>query len=220
MKIFFIVTSFFFCNYLFAQSAFETKYSKDVCSCLDNLKNARDSANYMDCFQKAFHDDRELVIQEFQRIYADDTSSENALKFAKDLRIETSIILIKECNIFFVLTDSLRYEKYKNLNSDSLKNYLRKLNKIESSRRNDQYYSDKAMLFFQLKMLDSSLIEIRKSLNVNPKNIESLYLEGWISEIKGNYDVAISLYNEVAELTHMKSFYIFSEIAKRKKNGI
>jgi len=187
---------------------------------MNNLKSAKDSAGFMDCFIKVIDDDRELVIQEYERVYGDDWSSQNGIKFAQDLELEASISLIKDCFTYFVLTDSLRYGNYKNLNQDSLKNYLSELNNIESPERNDEYYINKAMLFFQLKMFDSSLIEIEKSLNFNPKNIESLYLKGWINEIKGNYDEAISLYNEVAKLTHMNSFYIFSEIAKRKKSGI
>lgn len=69
-------------------------------------------------------------------------------------------------------------------------------------------------------MYDSSLVDIEKSLSLNANNFQGLYIKAWINEIKGNYDEAISLYDKVAELTHMKSFYIFSEIAKRKKSGL
>ena len=69
-------------------------------------------------------------------------------------------------------------------------------------------------------MYDSSLSNAEKALAINSNNIQALYIKGWINEIKGSYDAAILLYNKVAELTHMNSFYIFSEIAKRKKNGM
>jgi tetratricopeptide (TPR) repeat protein len=97
---------------------------------------------------------------------------------------------------------------------------LSNLNNTESSEMNDKLYSSKALLFFQLKMYDSSLIDIEKALNLNSNNFKSLYIKAWINEIKGNYDEAIFLYDKVAELTHMKSFYIFSEVAKRKKKDM
>ncbi|MEO6288956.1 MAG: hypothetical protein ABIO76_03495 [Ginsengibacter sp.] len=61
--------------------------------------------------------------------------------------------------------------------------------------------------------------KILLATDLHPNNFQGLYIKAWINEIKGNYDEAISLYNKVAELTHMNSFYIFSEVAKRKKNG-
>jgi tetratricopeptide (TPR) repeat protein len=221
MRAFIFIALFFFSTCLFGQSAFDTKYSKDVCNCLDNFKSTQDltGINFMDCFQKVMQDDSDLVLQECKRLYGD-TSDESGYKFGKDLIERTSISLVRDCRTYFILTDSLRYEDYKNLNQDSLKLQLSNLNNTESSEMNDKLYSSKALLFFQLKMYDSSLIDIEKALNLNSNNFKSLYIKAWINEIKGNYDEAIFLYDKVAELTHMKSFYIFSEVAKRKKKDI
>ncbi|HMD00323.1 MAG TPA: hypothetical protein VKH37_09220 [Ferruginibacter sp.] len=46
-----------------------------------------------------------------------------------------------------------------------------------------------------------------------------MFLKAWIYQIKGNYDAAILLYDKVAELSQMNAFYIYSEVAKRKKRG-
>jgi tetratricopeptide (TPR) repeat protein len=221
MRAFIFIALFFFSKCLFGQSAFDKKYSKEVCNCLNNFKSTKDltETDFMDCFQKVMQADSDLVLQECKNIYGD-TSYESGYKFAKDLIERTTINLVKDCKTYFVLTDSLRYEDYKNLNQDSLKLKISNLNNTENSKRNDKFFCEKALLFFELKMYDSSLVDIEKALSLNSNNVQSLYIKAWINEIKGNYDEAISLYDKVAELTHMKSFYIFSEVAKRKKNGM
>lgn len=106
-----IFTIFFFCSsFLFGQSAFDIKYSNDVCNCLNNLKSSKDlnETDFMDCFQKAMQADSDLVLQECKKIYGD-TSEQSGYKFGKDLNERTTINLIKSCKTYFVFTDSLRY---------------------------------------------------------------------------------------------------------------
>ena len=204
----------------FGQSTLDSKYSTDVCKCLDSLKTTGlTEQNLPDCFQKAMQQNSDLILQETQAKYGD-TSEASGYKFGKELGERITISLVKDCKTYFILTDSLRYEDYKNLNQDSLRLQLSKLNKTEATLRNDEFYSNEALLLFELKDYDSSLFTIEKSLDLNLNNFQSLYIKAWINEIKGKYDDAISLYNKVAELTHMNSFYIFSEVAKRKKNGM
>ena len=78
-----IFAAFFFCsNYLFGQSAFDIKYSKDVCNCFDNFKSSQGIADtaFMECFQKVIQADSDLVLQECKRIYGN-TSEESGYKF-------------------------------------------------------------------------------------------------------------------------------------------
>jgi len=204
----------------FGQSTLDTKYSADVCACLDSLKKTGlTEQNLPDCFQKAMQQNRDLIFQETKEKYGN-TSEASGYKFGAELAKRMMISLVRDCKTYFILTDSLRYEDYKNLNQDSLRLQLRILNQTEDSLRNSEFYSNEALIFFELKNYDSSLSAIKKSLNLSSNNFQSLYIKAWIKEIKGNYDEAILLYNKVAQLTHENSFYIFSEVAKRKKNGM
>ncbi len=204
----------------FGQSTLDTKYSADVCSCLDSLKKiGLTEQNFQDCFLKAMQQNSDLILQETKEKYGD-TSEASGYRFGKELSERITISLVRDCKTYFTLTDSLRYEDYRNLNHDSLRLQLSNLNKIEASLRNSEFYSNEALILFELKNYDSSLSAIEKSLKLNSNNYQSLYIKGWINEIKGNYAEAISLYDKVAELTHMNSFYIFSEVAKRKRNGM
>ena len=220
MRTFMLIVTFFIHTYLFGQSELDTKFSADVCSCFDNLKVKEiNEQNLPECFEKAMKLNSDLIIEETKKKYGD-TSEESGYKFGKDFAERMSIALVKSCKTYFILVDSMRYDDYKNINKDSIKIQLKKIDQTENSKQSDELMSDKALMFFELKMYDSSLSNAKKALAINSNNIEALYIEGWINEIKGNYDDAILLYNKVAELTHTNSFYIFSEIAKRKKSGM
>lgn len=220
MKAFKLILFLLFTTRSFGQSTLDAKYSADVCGCLDSIKiTGLTRQSLFDCFQKAMLQNNDLIVQATKSKYGD-TSEASGYKFGKELAERITISLVRDCKTYFILTDSLRYGDYENLNSDSLKLHLSILDKTKDSLKDDKLYANKALIFFELKNYDSSLFAIEKSLSLNSNNIQSLYIKAWINEIKGNYDEAIMLYNKVAELTHMNSFYIFSEVAKRKKNGM
>lgn len=220
MKTFLLVVTFFIHAFLFGQAKLDTKYAADVCACFDSLKlKGINEENFPECFQEAMLKNSDLIIEATKKQYGD-TSEESANKFGKDFAERMTIALVKSCKTYFILTDSMRYEDYKNLNEDSIKGQLKGMKETANSKQSDEVMSDIALLYFELKTYDSSLSYAKKALAINSNNIQALFIKGWINEIKGNYDEAILLYNKLAELTHMKSFYIFSEVAKRKKSGI
>ena len=61
------------------------------------------------------------------------------------------VSMVKDCKTYFIFVDSLRYLDYKNLNQDSVKLQISNLDNTGLSERNDEFYSDKALLFFELK---------------------------------------------------------------------
>lgn len=220
MRTFILLICFFNHTHLVGQSKLDIKYSADVCSCLDSLKiKGFNEQNFPECFQKAMQQNIDLLARETKKQYGD-TSEENGYKFGKDLAERMSISLVKSCKSYFILTDSMRYNDFRNLNEDSIRFQIKRIKETENSKQDDELLINKALLFFELKMYDSALINLEKALAINSNNIQACYLKAWIYEIKGNYNEAILLYNKVAELTHMNSYYIFSEIAKRKKNGM
>jgi tetratricopeptide (TPR) repeat protein len=213
-----IFTFFIFIfNLSFGQSEFEKQYSMDVCSCLEGKHMARYTIdNFVVCFQETLQNDSALLMQEYKKIYGD-TLYLDKRHFGHDLFEKIKVSMISECKPYFMLFDSLRYKSIKKLNHDSLKMQLKSLDTVALINMNEKFYNQKALLLFQLSMYDSSLINSEKVLKLDSNNAEALFIKGWINEIKGNYDQAISLYNKVAKLTKQDSFLIFSAIAKRKK---
>lgn len=220
MRVLFFTVSMLVSTFLPGQSAFEIKYSKDVCSCLENKNLTKfNSKDFIECFQQVLDDDSALAMQEYKRMYGD-TSLENGKDFGRYVIEKAQIRLIDECKPFFMLFDSLRYESINHLNQDSLKKQLTELKITHASNMDGKFYNEKAVLFFQLKMYDSSLHDVENVLRLDANNPQSLFMKAWINEIKGKYDEAIVLYDKVAALTNQNNFLIFSAIAKRKKNGM
>ena len=219
MKLVFIILFILTSNFSFGQSLVEAKYFKDVCDCMDTSKN-KSNVEVMNCFETAFIPNLPLIVEEYHKIHRD-TSYEGASKFAYNLMEQAMIDLVKECKTYFRLVDSNRYKYYSNLNTDSLKDELQTLNdKYAISKSDKQFNSKRASIFFKLHDYDSALNDLEIALQINPNDLASLYTKAWIFEMKGLYDQAIPLYTKVAELSKKKVFYMYLEIAKRKKNSL
>ena len=219
MKAFYLISFLLIAGCSFGQSAFDIRYAKAVCNCLDSLKKTELSdISLSACFEKALDQNNDAMLQELKTLYGD-SAKQKGYAYGKNLAERTAISLVKDCYTYFVLVDSLRYKDYAGLNQDSLSLALKKLDKTDPKLKTDEFYCKKAMLLFQLKKYDLSLSAIGQTLRLNPNNVKSMFLKAWIYQIKGNYDAAILLYDKVAELSQMNAFYIYSEVAKRKKRG-
>ena len=203
------------------QSILEINYSKDICKCLDSLKlkTTISEDKFPLCFQLSIKKNTTLFIQECFRIYGD-TTEQTGYKFGKELAEKLSISLVSSCKAYFIIADSLRYSDYMNLNKDSLRNQIKTLETVEITKRDKEYYDNRGLIYFQLAMYDKSLEDVEKVLSEDTANVKNIFTKAWISEIKGNYQDAFILYKKAAELSNIPSFYIFSEIAKRKKTGL
>jgi tetratricopeptide (TPR) repeat protein len=220
MRAIIFIVSVFSLNFSFGQSEFEKQYSKDVCACIESkYSTGYNIDNFIVCFQETLQNDSALVMQEYKRIYGD-TLAVDGRHFGHDLYEKIKVSMISECKPYLMLFDSLRYKSIKNLNQDSLKMQLKNLDTVTLTSMNENFYNQKALLWFQSSMYDSALINAEKVLKLDSNNAQALFMKGWVDEIKGNYDEAILLYNKVAELTSQDNYLIFSAIAKRKKRGM
>jgi len=205
------------------QTELDKKYSGDLCACLNSLHivNITDSDELYisDCADKAMQQNRALIAQSAIKQYGD-SSGENINKLAQDLQDRAYLSLVRDCKLYSTIMDSLRYLNYWGLNQDSLNSLLNAMNREGDEKRDMGFYYSRSQLYLELKMYDSSLNDAEKALQINANYSYALYNKAWIEEIKGNYDQAILLYDRVAELTHAKYFYIYAEIAKRKKSGL
>lgn len=220
MRSLIFIVLFFITHLSFGQSEFEKKYSSEVCSCMDSTQyTAYNTDNFLICFQTVFENNSAQVVHEYERIYGDTLFSEGR-HFGNDLYKKIRISMISECKSYAIFVDSLRYNKARNLNQDSLKLELKKLDTIAYSKQDVSYYNRKSILFFQLRLYDSTLNNSNKALKQDSNNVQAMYFKGWVNEIQGNYDEAIILFDKVALITKDDDFLIFSALAKRKKNGM
>lgn len=203
----------------YAQTDLEKKFSEGSCNCIDSLaaKNNLSEETLFYCFENALRANRKLVEQESKRIYGD-TSEESGHKLGGDLAKNAMLSLVGICKTYFYFMDSLRYEDYKNLDFDSLTLVFNEMSTVGIENQSEKFLEKRALLSFHLKKYESSLEDISAVLQINPENGQSIFLKGWINEIRGDYDTAKAMYDRVADITKNNSFLIFSEIARRKKN--
>lgn len=216
MKIQFIVILLFVSLTISAQIELEKKFNQDICNCLDSKtkKNTINKTSFTECFQQGALINSEAIIKETISIYGDSTY-ESGYKLGQSLAQKAMLNLVSTCHSYFLLADALRYSKYETMDQDSLKTELARIQSSKEEVDTDK----KAELYFALKEYDKALEVVEAELVQDPESVKYLYLKGWIFEIMTRYDEAIDTYDQVAIKTGSNNFYIYSEVAKRKKKG-
>lgn len=206
---------------LYSQIDIDKLYSNSICICFDSLKQkqAISDKTFPLCFQKAIERNPHPFIEECLRKYGD-TSEQTGYKFGKIFAERMSITLVNNCRSYFIITDSLRYEEYKNLNKDSLKKEVSILESKYPSKREKSFFDTRGQLYFQMGSYNNALNDINLVLKEEPNNVKNIFTKAWICEIQGNFTEAILLYKKATDLSKIKAFEIFTEIATRKKNGL
>ncbi len=205
----------------YCQTDIDKFYSNSICNCYDSLKQIKAISNitFPLCFQKAIERNPLPFIEECLRIYGD-TSEQIGYQFGKVFAERMSISLVNNCRPYFLITDSLRYEEYKYLNKDSLKKEVSILESKYPGKREKSFFDNRGLLYFQMGLYNNALDDINIVLKEDPNNVKNIFTKAWINEIQGNFTEAILLYKQAADLSKIKGFEIFTEIATRKKNGI
>lgn len=222
MKVFALLFVFLTCSLkCFCQTDIDKFYTNSICNCYDSLKQNQAISNitFPLCFQKAIEKNPLPFIKECLRIYGD-TSEQTGYKFGKVFAERMSISLVNNCRPYFLITDSLRYEEYKYLNKDSLKKEVSILESKYPGKREKSFFDNRGLLYFQMGLYNNALDDIKIVLKEEPNNVKNIFTKAWINEIQGNFTEAILLYKQAADLSKIKAFEIFTEIATRKKNGL
>ena len=203
-----------------SQSSIHLDYSKGICNCLDSLNKTSDiEHSFPICFGLALDRNASALAQELIKTYGN-TNKESMTKLTDQIEISTSIELIHSCSTFFRFTDSLKHQQYKNLNKDSLVRILNSLESLDTTKRNKKYYAYASALYFQVGAYEKAMKNIAKVLSEDSTDVTALFIKASIDDANGNYGDAIAGYEKVANLSHQNSFYIYSALAKRKKNGL
>jgi tetratricopeptide (TPR) repeat protein len=203
-----------------SQSTNDAGYSKEICECLDSLSKPADvEHNFPICFSILLDKNSSALTKEVIKTYGS-FNKENVAKFTDRLEIRLSVNLFDSCTAFFKFTDSLKHQQYKNLSKDSLTRLLGGLESIDSTKRSKNYYVSASTLHFQLGEYEKAMENVDKVLSEDSLNVSALFIKAFIFDVKGNYQDAIALYDKAARLSHQDGFYIYSALARRKKNGL
>jgi tetratricopeptide (TPR) repeat protein len=200
------------------QSLLETKFNQSACNCIDKL-NSTTAANYSNCIGQALESNHKLVYAQCWKVY-NDTSTQSIFKIGKELYDKGSISMIYSCRSYFLLMDTLRYSKKLKQDKNSVRQEIGVLNGIDKSKWTKQFYSRRGILYFEIKILDSALLDFNKALELDKELVEIQYFKAWTLELQKNYNDAIAIYKHIFSITNRNEFKIFEAIATRKKNGL
>jgi tetratricopeptide (TPR) repeat protein len=203
-----------------SQSITEVDWSKGVCECIESSNKTGDvEANFRTCFLLSLDSHQPEFMQEVQKRYGD-LAEENMTKLMDSLYIDVGIKLIGSCKPYFTFMDSLMHQSYKNLNKDSLKNLLHGAESVNMEKKDKKHYEYIGTLYFQLGDYDKAMENSEKILSQDSTSMTALFIKASFMDSIKNYQEAIILYDKVAKLSHQNSFYIYSAIARRKKNSL
>ena len=203
-----------------SQSSVDPDYTKGFCNCLDSLnKTTNTNHSFPDCFGAMLDRNSSAVRSRATKEYGS-ASQANLEKVMNELEIEVSIDLIDSCTTYFRFIDSLKHQQYKNLNKDSLVNLLKGLSNFDTIKNSKTYYVRAATLCYQLGDYETASKNADRVLSEDSTNVTALFIKAFAYDTRGNYQNALTLYDKVARLSHQSSFYIYSALARRKKNGL
>ena len=189
-----------------------TIYTQGVCECMDSTGGVQKSM--IDCFSKSIERNKMLFEQSVRE--RGDTSDSGISRLFDKLLFDVQIDLVGTCNSFFKYTDSLNRLRYKNVNKDSLQSALLSLNRLDTSKKDRNYYTAKADVFIRLGEYESAL-RIADSLLTNDSRDEvGLLLKVLVLDRKEDFEHSASLYHKLVEITMKDAYRLLAALAERR----
>jgi tetratricopeptide (TPR) repeat protein len=202
-----------------AQKNLDSLFAKDLCFCLNKTKKIIDG-DLERCMQYALEENTEIVnekVLEKALELGENATEEDGYKFGYALGERATVIMIGTCDLFFHYIDSIRYDPFINLNKDSLKSELIKIN--HQKELNKDFFTKRALLYFQINDIKNSLSDYREALKLDPYDLQTNLMIAWTLERNKNYDEAYLIYKDLATISNKNVFNLLMATVKRKRNS-
>lgn len=216
MKAFVLTLTLFIVWSCGAQTALDSIFSNDVCTCL-HQNTILSPADYQNCYVRAIHQNYKQLNKEVK--LHTDTLRPSSHSFANEMYDRISVNMISTCPTYYKLIDTWRYTEMYGVNKDSIKNLIWKMNNNSGYGHDELFYTNRGMMYFRISDLDNALKDFDKALLMNSNSMQSLLFKAWSLELKQNYEEAYTLYMALAELTDKNEFNILAAMVKLKKTA-
>jgi len=190
-------------------------YSQGVCECMDSSGGVQKSM--IECFSKSIEKNKAQFNKEVGG--RGDTSENSVTELFNELLFDVQIDLIGICKSFYQYMDSLDRLRDKDLNTDSLQNEMLRLNLLDQSKKNKDYYMVKANLFIQLGDYNNALKISDSLISKDSADVVGLLLKALVLDKKGDYGHSEQVYNKLVAITGKRGFLLFAALAKRRKEA-
>lgn len=199
------------------QDSFDKIISSGTCDCITQLKVFTEQ-DYFTCILKAIDNVDDSLLNEF-KTDNNDSLFEKSSELGKKVYQRISVSMIFSCNAYYNLMDTLRYAGRYKLNIDSINTLITSLNKRDTTTRDERFYIERGLMYFQVFDMDNALIDFDKVIKSGKHSLEIIFFKALTLELMQKYDEALLLYTDLVKLTNETMFKICAAIVKRKRSG-
>lgn len=191
----------------------QNKIEKEVCNCFKSIDNPIVDT-LEDCYLSSvtkFESEYDKLVDPNSEL----SEYEQGEAIGAEIFFNMQRSLIQNCGPYYIFFDKLRSESIVNMRVsydskiDSLNNAILQNSTIDALWERGNYYLSN-------NELEKAKEDYNKCLAQDPNHIQSIFFLGWVNELAGNYEEAISSYTKVLDITGMKEIILFIELARKK----
>lgn len=190
--------------------------AESACDCFEKLEVGSIDDRLSPCLSEPINENVEQIYNSYQP----DKPVETALE---DYMMEVSIIMIHNCDKFYVELDSMYTDMYPEIEYSSIQPKLQLLSdSINGTQLSDTskiaLLHEKISLLTKARKFDEALASIDQMSNEFLNESETYWVRAYIYRFMGKYDLAIGEIDKAIASGNEGSM-IFRELIKRNKNG-
>lgn len=189
----------------------KSSYTDNFCTCYDQLRDL-DDQKFITCLEE-----KNLPLQDDIFIAFNKTEFSTLEEFGEFLMISCYEKIFMNCDNFY---NDLKNKVFSALDQEK-KNFgeidVQKLNDdIQNNPNEPSLYFLKGLNYFKLGDNKSAEENLLKSNELMPDNMQGNYILALVSELNGNYERAMTLFDDLYKNTKENSFLFNYYIAKRQ----
>jgi len=200
------------------QSNLEEHLSKAFCNCFSNQKTPS-IVHVQNCFFKASQENQDSLFTAIKSQYGE-ISKETINKFSQALLSKMSVSLVNDCNAYYKFMDTSRNSIYRDINKDSVKKSIQRMNTMSSENRDKSFFIKRGERYFEISDLRRALTDFNSALQLDSNSVLANYFKALVLERNGNYEEAYNICNKLTLLSNNLKYKILAAIVKRKKDGL
>jgi tetratricopeptide (TPR) repeat protein len=200
------------------QSNLEEHLSKAFCNCFSNQKTPS-IVHVQNCFFKASQENQDSLFTAIKSQYGE-ISKETINKFSQGLLSKMSVSLVNDCNAYYKFMDTSRNSIYRDINKDSVKKSIQRMNTMNSENRDKSFFIERGERYFEISDLRRALTDFNSALQLDSNSVLANYFKALVLERNGNYEEAYNICNKLTLLSNNLKYKILAAIVKRKKDGL
>ncbi len=199
----------------YAQDSLLKVITTHVCQCMEK-QDMKINQIFNECIDEFALSNPE-VIEKLIKERSLGNSQEDMYSVGRKFGEILSIELMYNCPAYYRAFDSLRNVGLNQFNKDTVQLEIALLNNIDSTKRDNTFYTKRGVLYVKAHEFDLALKDFETAVRLNQATGETLYFKAWMHEKKKEYDKALALYDTMISQSGIAAFKIAAAYVKKKR---